>query len=231
MVPFLLRIQRRNSHKTDTRMLLFKIFDLKASKVIKTKDGLAPTAPTEALPEGVGAGGNDYMEVSPKYPSSRLQAYWKVWESFKVHPRVVLVLKQGYCLPFKQRPPLTRFPAIKSSYSSPVKQKALLEAVQQMVQKRAVFPVQNKNSLGFYSRLFLVPKPENKWRPVIDLSVVRRKKYHNALLGYMLVPGLRQIRLFFSIVGGVKHSAFSPTWEACLSKCPRHSPGCTKCTL
>ena len=41
-----------------------------------------------------------------------------------------------------------------------------------MVQKRAVVPVQNKNSLGFYSRLFLVPKPENKWRPVIDLSVV-----------------------------------------------------------
>ena len=112
------------------------------------------------------------MKVSPKYPGSRLQAYWKVWESFKVHPRVVLVLKQGYCLPFKQKPPLTRFPTIKSSYSTPVKQKALLEAVQQMVQKRAVVPVQNKNSLGFYSRLFLVPKPENKWRPVIDLSVV-----------------------------------------------------------
>ena len=41
-----------------------------------------------------------------------------------------------------------------------------------MVQKRAVVPVQNKNSLRFYSRLFLVRKPENKWRPVIDLSVV-----------------------------------------------------------
>ena len=112
------------------------------------------------------------MEVSTKFPGSRLQGYWKVWESFKVHPRVVLVLKQGYCLPFKEKPPLTRFPTIKSSYSAPVKQKALLEAVQQMVQKRAVVPVQNKNSLGFYSRLFLVPKPENKWRPVIDLSVV-----------------------------------------------------------
>ena len=112
------------------------------------------------------------MEVGPKYPGTHLQSYWKVWENFKVHPRVVLVLKQGYCLPFKQKPPLTRFPTIKSSYSAPVKQKALLEAVQQMVQKKAVVPVQNKNSLGFYSRLFLVPKPENKWRPVIDLSVV-----------------------------------------------------------
>ena len=114
------------------------------------------------------------MQVSTqtRYSGARLGNYWKVWENFKVHPRVVLVLKQGYCLPFKQKPPLTRYPTIKSSYSDPVKQKALLESVQQMVQKRAVVPVQNKNSLGFYSRLFLVPKPENKWRPVIDLSVV-----------------------------------------------------------
>ena len=108
------------------------------------------------------------MEVSLKFPGARLEGYWKEWENFKVHPRVVLVLKQGYCLPFKEKPPLTRFPTIKSSYTSPVKQEALLEAVQ----KRAVVPVQNKNSLGFYSRFFLVPKPENKWRPVIDLSVV-----------------------------------------------------------
>ena len=112
------------------------------------------------------------MEVSPKFPGARLEGYCKEWENFKVHPRVVLVLKQGYCLPFKEKPPLSRFPTIKSSYTAPVKQEALLEAVQQMVQKRAVVPVQNKNSLGFYSRLFLVPKPENKWRPVIDLSVV-----------------------------------------------------------
>ena len=92
------------------------------------------------------------MEVSSKFPGARLESYWKEWENFKVHPRVVLVLKQGYCLPFKEKPPLTRFPTIKSSYTSPVKQKALLEAVQQMVQKRAVVPVQNKNSLGFFSR-------------------------------------------------------------------------------
>ena len=29
--------------------------------------------------------------------------------------------------------------------------------------------VQNKKSLGFFNRLFLVPKP-NKWRPILDLS-------------------------------------------------------------
>ena len=29
---------------------------------------------------------------------------------------------------------------------------------------------ENVKSLGFYSRLFLVPKPHQRWRPVIDLS-------------------------------------------------------------
>ena len=118
---------------------------------------------------GVGAGGSDCMEVSTqtKYPGAHLEGYWRVWEDLNVHPRVVLVLKQGYCLPFKEKPPLSRFPAIRSSSSSPVKQEALLESVQQMVQKRAVVLVQNQNSLGFS-----VLEPENKWHPVIDLSVV-----------------------------------------------------------
>ena len=30
--------------------------------------------------------------------------------------------------------------------------------------------MENVKSLGFYSRLFLVPKPRQRWRPVIDLS-------------------------------------------------------------
>ena len=30
----------------------------------------------------------------------------------------------------------------------------------------------NQNSLGFYNRLFLVPKPNNEWRPILDLSTL-----------------------------------------------------------
>ena len=30
--------------------------------------------------------------------------------------------------------------------------------------------VQNQKSLGFFNRLFLIPKPNNKWRPILDLS-------------------------------------------------------------
>ena len=117
-------------------MRLSRIFVPSQNGVTKTKDNPALTTPTEAQPMGVGAGGSDCMEVSTqtKYPGARLEGYWQVWEDLNVHPRVVLVLKQGYCFPFKEKPPLSRFPAIRSSYSSPVKQEALLESVQQMVQ-------------------------------------------------------------------------------------------------
>ena len=45
-------------------------------------------------------------------------------------------------------------------------------ALYQLVNKNAVEPVENQNSLGFYNRLFLVPKPNNRWRPILDLSTL-----------------------------------------------------------
>ena len=46
----------------------------------------------------------------------------------------------------------------------------LLEALHQLIDKNAVELVQNQKSLGFFNRLFLVPKPNSKWRPILDLS-------------------------------------------------------------
>ena len=52
-----------------------------------------------------------------------------------------------------------------SNYQKLSKQAHLLEALYQLVNKNTVEPVANQNSLGFYKRLFLVPKPNNWWRP------------------------------------------------------------------
>ena len=105
-------------------------------------------------------------------PGSRLSSFWQVWEARKAHPRVVTILKEGYCLNFRNQPPLTNYPVIRSKYLNREKQEFLIKAVYQMIEKRAITPVQKVTSLGFYSHLFLVPKPGKKWRPVIDLSVV-----------------------------------------------------------
>ena len=68
------------------------------------------------------------------------------------------------------RPNLTRSPTVISCYVNPHRNSYLLEALHQLMDKNAIELVHNQTSLGFFNRLFLVPKPNNKWRPILDLS-------------------------------------------------------------
>ena len=87
-------------------------------------------------------------------------------------PKVITVLREGYTLPFRFRPNLTRSPTVISNYVIPHKNLHLLEALHQLVKKNTVEPVANQKSLGFYNRLFLVPKPNHRWRHILDLSTL-----------------------------------------------------------
>ena len=44
------------------------------------------------------------------------------------------------------------------------------DCIQFLLSKNAIERVENVKSLGFDSHLFLVPKPNQRWRPVIDRS-------------------------------------------------------------
>ena len=101
---------------------------------------------------------------------SRLHMFWEKWAALGVNPKVVSVLRKGYVLPFRSRPYLTREPTITSCYVDPHSNSYLVEALHQLLNKNAVELVQSPQSLGFYNRLFLVPKPNNRWRPILDLS-------------------------------------------------------------
>ena len=101
---------------------------------------------------------------------ARLNQFWETWETLGVGPKVVQMLKEGYTLPFQTRPNLTRSPTIISCYVNPHRNLYLLEALHQLTDKNAIELVTNQESLHFYNRLFLVPKPNNKWRPILDLS-------------------------------------------------------------
>ena len=103
---------------------------------------------------------------------ARLQQFWEKWEALGWSPKVVTILREGYTLPFRFRPNLTRSPMVLSNYVNPQRQSHLLEALYQLTNKNAVEQVQNQNSLEFYNRLFLVPKPNNRWRPILDLSTL-----------------------------------------------------------
>ena len=93
----------------------------------------------------------------------RLQNFWQTWLDLGASPKVVQILKDGYTLPFQIRLKLTRSPTAISCYVNPHRNSYLLETLHQLIDKNTVELVQNQTSLGFFNRLFLVPKPNNKW--------------------------------------------------------------------
>ena len=96
--------------------------------------------------------------VKNPHVGGRLQKCGQVWLSQGSNPRVVSILKEGYALPFKVRPPRSRSPVIFSGYANRVKNKHLKESLQALIQKQAVEKVVVPSSLAFYNRLFLVSK-------------------------------------------------------------------------
>ena len=93
---------------------------------------------------------------------ARLQNFWQTWLNLGADPKIVQILKEGYTLPFRTWPNFTRSPTVISHYVNPHRNSYLLEALHQLMSKNAVELVQNKKSRGFFNRLFLVPKPNNK---------------------------------------------------------------------
>ena len=53
---------------------------------------------------------------------ARLQQCWQRWETLGSSPKVVTTLREGYTLPFRFRPHLTRSPTVISNYHNSAKQ-------------------------------------------------------------------------------------------------------------
>ena len=114
---------------------------------------------------------NDSSKASLSPPvGGRLHSLRRDWQTNKCSPNVLNIITNGYVLPFLSKPNLVRFPLILSEYKAHQKDQALATCIQSLLSKNAIERVENVKSLGFYSRLFLVPKPHQRWRPVIDLS-------------------------------------------------------------
>ena len=99
-----------------------------------------------------------------------LRSFRRDWQTNKCSSNVLNIITNGYVLPFLSKPNLVRFPQILSEYKTLQKDQALADCIQSLLSKNAIERVENVKFLGFYSRLFLVPKPHQRWRPVIDLS-------------------------------------------------------------
>jgi len=100
----------------------------------------------------------------------RLSNYWEEWNKIGADKWVLKTLKEGYRIPFSSLPTLTITPEIRIQYmQDPVRRKLLASAIKEMEEKAAIETVSSPDP-GFYSQIFLVPKPGNKW--IIDLSAL-----------------------------------------------------------
>ena len=114
---------------------------------------------------------NDSLKASISPPvGGRLRSFRRHWQRNKCSSNVLNIFTKGYVLPFLSKPNLVRFPLILLEYKAHQKDQALATCIQSLLSKNAIERVENVKFLGFYSRLFLVPKPHQRWRPVIDLS-------------------------------------------------------------
>ena len=113
---------------------------------------------------------NDSLKASISPPvGGLLRSFRRDWETKKCSNNMLNILTNSYVLPFITNPKLTRVPPIHSGYKAH-QDLALAFHIQSLLSKSTIEKVKNVKSLGIYSHLFLVPKPHQGCRLVIDLS-------------------------------------------------------------
>ena len=109
----------------------------------------------------------------------RLAHFAEKWEEITDNKWVLSIVRNGFRIPFIKIPPLSSVPIRMSQSSSPF----LREEIENLLNKRAVERVQNPETPGFYSRIFLVPKKERKdsfnIRPVFIKPLHRETSIQN----------------------------------------------------
>ena len=104
----------------------------------------------------------------------RLSHFLDQWALITSDKWVLSILRRGLELQFLEQPPLSPVPINLSVTKDSQKNQLLQDEVNILIQKGVLEEVNPSFHLGFYSRLFLVPKKNGKMRPVLDLSVLNQ---------------------------------------------------------
>ena len=104
-----------------------------------------------------------------------LAPYRDRWrELFPDQSWILSVVQEGLRISFLSPPPLLPCPQWIKVPRDPQKAQALRAEVASLLEKQAIEKVVDVNTPGFYSHVFVVPKPGGRWRPIIDLSVLNK---------------------------------------------------------
>ena len=101
----------------------------------------------------------------------RLKYFVTQWEEMNASRYILDVLGKGYRIPFKRDPIMTTTPCMESVSNNPIRDQLLEEQFQELLDKRVLEIVPGPYyGQSYFSNIFMVPKPNGKWRPVIDLK-------------------------------------------------------------
>ena len=161
---------------------------------------LAPEGPVHGLSKEARSLASLLMLPQPRnvdgfQVGARLADFAPHWRSLLGNCRATGIVEDGVGIAFQQRPQLTHQSI---SFRTRNSRQDLQQAVDALLMKGAIERVTNVRSLGFYSRLFLVPKKTGDLRPVIDLSTPNR---------HMVVPHFKM-----ETQGSVRSAIRSQEW-------------------
>ena len=132
----------------------------------------------------------------------RMQVAYPNWETIGASSFIVSVLKDGYNLEFKSKPPLKINPAPFYLNLSPDQQEILDLEMQKFLDGHVIEEVLDLSTPGFYSPLFLRPKTDQGWRIIINISELNKHLvYHRFRMETLKTvrQGLKQGYYTFSI--------------------------------
>ena len=115
---------------------------------------------------------NDSLKASLS-PSvgDRLNSFRRDWQTEKCSNNMLNIITNGYILPsIHQKTKISQSLPDSLRIQGPLKDLDLASCIQSLLSKNAIERAENLKSLGFYRHLFLIHKPHQRWRPVIDLS-------------------------------------------------------------
>ena len=105
----------------------------------------------------------------------RLKQFVQQWSEMGVSPYILEVLGEGYRIPFKKLPEMVYHPCMESKSANPQTEERLEEQFQDLIEKQVIEEVPEPYGQSYFSIIFMVPKSNGKWRPIIDLK--RLNKY------------------------------------------------------
>ena len=136
-----------------------------------------PNTHPSSSPQTLAAVTYPISHLPPESPpcGGRLQFFIGAWSKITQDPWVLQVVR-GYQLDFSSHPPLHR-----PRYTQPAlarDQKQGMEAeIQSLLEKQAIVRLTPPLSPGFYSSVFVVPKKDGGWRPIINLRELNRSDW------------------------------------------------------